>query len=376
MMRIGLLTYYGDLNFGTNLQAYATLQALKRKYPHDTVEIIPFHSFRNRLIPYKSFSVKSIYRDIVRICKFLRFKKDFLEIKSCDPVIQDVSKALKYIKERMYDIIYVGADTLLELDRLPQKEKGLSAYWLKDIKAQKILIAASAKNVDYKLLDNFQKQEMTIAVNQFSALGVRDIPTYQLMESFNCKEKLEYVPDPTFTYNIDYNYAELYWKRKGILPPKKSILIHPYKNEVWLDKIVEELKKEGFFIASMRPKKWANLVMNDLGPLEQTGIYHYFTCVITHRFHDSVFCLKNRTPFLLYVSNSKYKNADGESKQTSILKDFGLYPNCFLGYADENIIVDNIVDRINSAKEVFAVNKIKERLEEKKCAYLDFLTKN
>ncbi len=45
-MKIGLLTYYGDLNCGTNLQAYATFSAIKNVYPNDTVEVIPFHGFK------------------------------------------------------------------------------------------------------------------------------------------------------------------------------------------------------------------------------------------------------------------------------------------------------------------------------------------
>ena len=32
-MKIGLLTYYGDLNCGTNMQALATFQAIKKVYP-------------------------------------------------------------------------------------------------------------------------------------------------------------------------------------------------------------------------------------------------------------------------------------------------------------------------------------------------------
>ena len=45
-MKIGLLTYYGDLNnCGTNLQAYATYMELKKFYPNDEVEIVPIHTF-------------------------------------------------------------------------------------------------------------------------------------------------------------------------------------------------------------------------------------------------------------------------------------------------------------------------------------------
>lgn len=54
-MKIGLLTYFGDLNCGTNMQALSTFLALKKAYPHDAVEIIPFHGFRAKWLPYKTF---------------------------------------------------------------------------------------------------------------------------------------------------------------------------------------------------------------------------------------------------------------------------------------------------------------------------------
>ena len=147
-MRVGLLTYYGDLNCGTNLQAYATLLALRKVYPDDDVEIIPFHGFRARMMPYKTFSPVNIYHDIIRFKKYADFKRNQLHV-THDHVITDVAKALDFIASRKYDIIYVGADTLLELDRLPKGYNGISAYWLKDVRTKKILIAASSKNVDF-----------------------------------------------------------------------------------------------------------------------------------------------------------------------------------------------------------------------------------
>ena len=127
-MKIGLLTYYGDLNCGTNLQAYATYMAIKSVYPNDIVEVIPFHGFKPEVRPYKSFNPASIFRDIIRIQKYKKVKYEWLNIKSEDPIIGNVETALRYIASFSFDRIYVGADTLLELDRIATD--GLSAYWL------------------------------------------------------------------------------------------------------------------------------------------------------------------------------------------------------------------------------------------------------
>lgn len=180
-MKIGLLTYYGDLNCGTNMQALSTLQAIQKAYPQDEVEIIPFHGFRLRMMPYKTFSLKLICDDVKRFKKYFDFKKNLLHVHH-DVIIKDVEAALQYIASRKYDVIYVGADTLLELDKLAEGYDGISAYWLKDIKAKKIVIAASSKNVSYNKLTDKQKADLKIAANQFSHIGVRDRATMALFE--------------------------------------------------------------------------------------------------------------------------------------------------------------------------------------------------
>lgn len=96
-MKIGLLTYYGDLNCGTNLQAYATYTAIKSVYPNDIVNIIPFHGFKPEIRPYKSFNPASIFRDIIRVRKYRKFKYNELNIGGKDPIINDINAALKYI---------------------------------------------------------------------------------------------------------------------------------------------------------------------------------------------------------------------------------------------------------------------------------------
>lgn len=137
-MKIGILTYYGDLNCGTNLQAFSTLKAVKSIYPNDCVEIIPFHGFKPDIHPYFSnCTIKSLLNDWTRIRKYQQFKKQQLEVKS-DRIIQSPVQALAYIKNCHYDVIFIGADTLLELNRLPRQYDGLSAYWLSpEIKAKK-----------------------------------------------------------------------------------------------------------------------------------------------------------------------------------------------------------------------------------------------
>jgi len=374
-MKIGLLTYYGDLNCGTNMQALSTFQALQKAYPQDEVEIIPFHGFRARMMPYKTFSPKLIWDDVKRFKKYYDFKKNLLHIQH-DVIIKDVDKALRYIAARNYDVIYVGADTLLELDKLESGFDGISAYWLKDIKAKKVVIAASSKNVSYEKLTNKQKIDLKSAANQFSYIGVRDRATVTLFEHLVGKDKkIEYIPDPTFTYDIDYSYIDNYLQKKGVVIPKKSVFIQFYGDDCWLADVAKDLKQRGYTLITNRGVAWSDIVLVDMSPLEQVGLYKYVSFVVTHRFHDGVFCMKNYTPVLIYVKFSKILMTGKECKHVSLLKDFGLYPQAFLGTLDSGGELKNVWNSYQEVLKVFDEERIDAKLQQNKKIYLDYLIK-
>ena len=371
-MKIGLLTYYGDLNCGTNMQAYATFQALKKAYPSDDVEIIPFHGFKPSIRPYKTFSLNNIINDVKRIRKYSKFVKEQLLVKN-DVIIKDVEAALEYINSRKYDVIYVGADTLLELDRV--SGNCISAYWLKDVNAKKVLIAASAKNVVFEKLTEKQQTDLKIAASQFSHIGVRDRVTKTLFEHLvENKNLIEYIPDPTFTYNIDYSYIDSYLKQKKISIPEKSVFVQFYGDDYWLGDVAKDLKKRGYTMITNRGIWWSDIVLIDMSPLEQVGLYKYVSFVITHRFHDGVFCMKNHTPALIYVKSGKESMTEnGESKHVSLLKDFGLYPQAFLGALDSEEGLADVWQSFQNVKNVFDEEKVEEILQKNKKTYLEYL---
>lgn len=374
-MTIGLLTYYGDLNnCGTNLQAYATYMALKKFYPNDTVEIVPIHTFiaLSKYMRYLPFLTYPFYHKMEK--KYSQFKKECLNVQQ-EYLIKDVDEALAFVADRKYDKIYIGADTVLELDKLPENFDGLSVYWLKDIKAKKYLISASAKNVEFTSLSEKQKKDMRDAISQFAGIAVRDRATWNLFSHFLPENKIRYVSDPTFTLDIDNRVTESYLEKRGIVIPEKSVLIHATFSEKWPRKIVKQLHRLGYVVFAPRFNTWADVMLNDMSPLEQLGIYKYFEFVITHRFHDCIFCLKNNVPALLYIKNKKELSTEaGESKHISILKDFGLYPQCFLGYCDDkgNLSID-IERKLSEVRQVFDISSINKAIEEKSKEYYAYL---
>lgn len=373
-MKIGVLTYYGDLNCGTNLQAYATYLAVKKCYPNDYVEVVPMHTFVvvSRFRRYLPFFTWFFYHKME--AKYEAFKKDFLKVNN-DVVIEDVQAALDYISSLHYDKIYIGADTLLELDRLPKGYDGLSAYWLKDVKAKKYLIAASSKNVEFEKLSVRQKEEIQVAAKQFNGIAVRDRASFDLFVRLVPKDSVKYIADPTFTLEIDYSITEAYLKKRGVEIPEKAVLIHSGVSEKWPPKVVHTLHKLGYTIFTPRYNTWSDINLNDMSPLEQLGIYRYFKFVITHRFHDSVFCIKNNTPVLVYVREKKVMMTDsGDSKHISVLKSFGLYPQAFLGCCEDANFWDfDIEQKIQDVISSFNPNLISATIIQEVEGYWEYL---
>lgn len=371
-MKIGLLTYYGDLNCGTNLQAYAALLALRKVFPNDAAEVIPFHGFTPPgKHPYLHHcTISSLCKDFKRILKYNQFVKDSLGVKH-DVIIKNVGKALSYIREKQYDRIYIGADTLLELDRIPN-ENILSAYWLSPaIKAKKYFLAASAKNTICEDLSDSQKRLMQETLSDFSGYGVRDINTAKLIRNFVESFKVELVPDPTFSLEIDNKYVDNYLKNKRLSISKKSLLFHTNKEDTWAKDVALSFKKLGFKIYSLRPYPWADVILNDMSPLEQLGIYHYFECVITHRFHDAIFCLKNKTPLFLYSPQGFGTGVNGSSKFIDLMENFGLRDICFVA----NPSVD-VVNRLGEMRQIFKskIPYIEKQLMEYQNIFINYIS--
>lgn len=149
------------------------------------------------------------------------------------------------------------------------------------------------KNTSYEDINHHQREELRKSSNSFSLISARDMATYEFMKSIEPKieNKIRMTFDPTFVFNKQSFSCDKYAKKKGLDGSHKWVLLHLYKNEPFEYDLISRLKKDGYKVCSLRPSKYADLCLNDIGPLEQAAIYRYFDVIITHRFHDSVFFL-------------------------------------------------------------------------------------
>lgn len=378
MKKIGILTYFGDLNLGTTLQAYSTLNAVQKVFPEAHTEIVNFLPMRIWNKPFLSYiSLESLINDFRRIRNYTSFLKRNFQLSHGKLITSSTQMALAYIRKQGYDIIFVGADTVLELHRVKSGE--LPVYWLDpSLTCKKVMIAASARSVTYCDLSVKQKQLMKESIDGFDFCGVRDESTFKLISNFvpENNSKLNFVPDPTFTLEIDHKPIEKYLKQKGLKFDINTICFHLNRKTHWANELSNKFKKSGYRIASFRPAKYADVFLNALSPLEQLGIYKYFKLVITDRFHDTIFCLKNGTPMITFPFSTGHITQFGDSKYSSLLNTFGIRETNLFDKQDQQnaeYIYENYEDAVHSffEKESF-INITQIELKEQ---YYSFLYK-
>lgn len=323
-MKIGILTYFGDMNSGTNLQALAVSRIAEAAHPGADVRIINYHPHARRWKPYLSgFSAKSLWLDIFRLRRYSKYVRS-LPLTDRGLVSGDPVEATEFIDSFGFDVIYVGSDTLLELHR--HQGDSLTAFWLSPrIRARKIFLAPSSREVEFERLSAGRRQEMARCLEGMHSVSARDAATRRLMAHFVPDSNIAMLPDPTFALEIDSEPVDRYVRSRGLDRLSKPLVcMHMHRRDAHCDAIADGFRRRGFLVASLRPAPYADILLNDAGPREVLGIFKHFKFVVTHRFHDSIFCFKNGTPVLAYPPPDYKLNSAGESKFRSLFEMFGL----------------------------------------------------
>lgn len=332
------------------MQCYSTLKAIQKAYPDARVEVIDYSLSNPVARPYLSdINLRSLRNDWTRIRKYKDFFRYELILSPNNLTTSNRDKAIEFIKSQHYDAIYVGSDTVLELKGAAPDR--LNAYWLDEtLSGPKFFVAASSHNVTCEALSSSQQKQIRETLNSFTLLGVRDQATCRLLSRFirPGDARLECVPDPTYTYEIDYRYVDRYVKRHNLPAGKPIVCLHLLKYTKWAAALAAYFRKQGYIVASLRPAHYADLLLTDLSPFEQTGIYRYLSLVITHRFHDSVFCLKNLTPVLAFPEHPTDVTQYGDSKLHSLFSTFSLQDTNYIERSD-TLSAEFLIDKYKAA---------------------------
>lgn len=377
-MKIGILTYYWAENPGTFLQAYSLQEAIKKIFLASQVELI---GYQYRQVYFKptlgNIGFKQLINDYKRYKIYKKFRTQYLSESKNKLISKNRLKSLKFIEDKDYDFIVVGSDTILSFTDYHFKRNCIPVYWLPpNLRCKKVFCAASSGALSYSKLTPKQIAEMKTCINDFNLIGVRDDATYKLMKELGLENQslLETVPDPTYSYEIDYSFVEKLMIRKNLDLSKPTVLFNLERFFKLTKALYLNYKQKGFQVLSLNPTRHADICLTDISPFEWAGLFKYVKLVLTQRFHDTLFSLKNLTPVVTIVSGASPVSTEGQSKYLSLLGQYHISQTNYFNASNCLNILD-LVDFADKAMTNFSTEKIREKNEEFKNSFIKFIDK-
>lgn len=308
-MRIALLTIWHERNFGAEMQAYATIRAL-RQLGHE-VEIIDI-----RLSDAKKYSVRGkIGRCIEYFSpaerKFQRFWKRYIP-KTC----RYHSIAELRAKPPKADVYMVGSDQVWN----PQITRELAPIFFLDFGSTGVERGSYASSfgtnswVGNKSITELARQQF----EKFKSVSCREQTGCSILkEIFNVDAQC--VLDPTLLHE---EYSELIGKVDG----KESLVFYPLSYDAELEAYTKKLAKRLHleWVDANSKKYLIGRVIWQRNSIEQwISAIATAKLVITRSFHGVAFSLIYRRQFVVI------NDSDRSSRITDLLSQLGLYDRCF-----------------------------------------------
>ncbi len=361
MKKIGIFTYYRKENPGTFLQAYCLLCAVQNKFLGCRVELIDCNHegnhFRFRLGHLNVFRLWDEYRQY-RIHENCR--NNFLARSTAKIVTNDFNRVVEFINAQHYDLILVGSDTVLHI--LQVKPAGdvwpNRMYWLSpQVECKKIICAASSCPLKIEQIDKTIVASLAEAVADYALIGVRDESTYNLIKRINPEvvSKMQIVPDPTFSMDIDVSHADQYLSKHRISLGSKCLCVSMSWRLAFCKKLIDHYQGKGYKIVSLGYNKYADICLNEISPFVWAGIFKYFSACITDRFHGSIFCMKNNCPVVGIDCDPERVSAETQSKVYLLMKQFGMERTHYLNLTEDRDetadleFIDHAISQYNPA---------------------------
>jgi hypothetical protein len=383
-LKLGILTYYSNPNFGANLQALSTVGFLKKK----NIEAI--------LINWLPEDLESVYRKQVpaeQYASHFDFVNNYLPQTRLCRTEDDV---LDVIDESDLDGIIIGSDGVLYHTPLARRkffsrrklrfvtieatEDRLfpNPYWGSFIpklrkKIPVVGYAVSCQSMPYFALNRYETKGIYNSLQNFTYISVRDSWTLKMMQfvSDNAME-VPIVPDPVFAFNKN-NFLPIIEKRELLLKynlPEKYVLISfghinhiPNVSSLWIKKLERLFEQEGMTCVALPvpegvfPRGLTHNINFPLDPLEWYYLIKYSSGYVGERMHPVIVALHNTIPFFCFDGNGAYKRSDAIFFRKHIDSSSKIYD-----LLERAGFLDNVYNyskiRIKSPKYVF--NKIME----------------
>lgn len=318
-MRIGILTFHCAHNYGAVLQCYALQEVLKGMgHAVEVIDYRPIYLTRaykiislHRIFSYnplrfvKRFISEclSLPKRVKRFRKFDAFMNEYYNLSSRREISSD------------YDVYIMGSDQIWN----PKITKGFDGYYFGYFpfsKGERKYVAYAA-SMETDHLSESAKEYLRKALNNFDAIGVREIQLADLLRPLTDKD-VQVVLDPTLLVTPSF------WNRfVGKRPlEEKYVLVYQARGMSRITRnIANHIANQlGALVVTVSGQTYSRSkwMLHTESPLDFVNWFRYADCVVSSSFHGTAFSIIFNKPFY------SVRSGRGDTRENSLLRRFDL----------------------------------------------------
>ena len=354
-MSIGLLTYHSGYNYGSVLQAYATLCQLKKI---DSSALIINYRMREQRRFYRptcrlNFGIKTTVQDMLqfpvqkkKILRAQKFESFFATYLDMTPQVEEPEDVASQWQQ--FDVLVSGSDQIWNkhsCELAHNDWRYMDPYLLKGFCGKKISYASSIGN-----MTDIELKRISSDIECFDALSFREASSAERVERI-LNRPVATVLDPTFLLSRDE------WVNRLHISKHKERYLFAYflggpKKLVWLLPVLSKLAAcYGCPVKLVTPFAYLPCADKNIkycteyGPQEFLEAIYNAEMVITDSYHGTILSV-------------------------NLGKEF--YSVCYVGYAEFR--KTDILERLGLGDRVIVEERRDEGLQNIGCSHIDYTT--
>lgn len=357
MTKIGILTYFNYVNYGSMLQGYATQKAFQKylENPSDCVLI----NYRYQS-PTDSSSLSLLQLRLKRLFHYIGNYRKYLTLSEYSSKLSQ--KACKFDEFR--NKFTIVTDTFYRNKRQLQNDPpdfevyvtGSDQTWspivsggygetpmFLDFAKKGAIKCAYAPSLGTANLNETDKQVLQDHIKNFEIISCRENSGVKLLKQITTKT-IHKVLDPTLLLTGNE------WREISIKPIKDNspyILCYFIGDQDYYrdfaNKLGQELNLPVYYIpVSWKDCKHGNKLLFDVGPSEFIGLIDNAKVVLTDSFHGTAFSSNLETPFYSFLKHSGGAKAADNSRIYDYLFSIGLENRLIEKYHGDHLAFSEI----------------------------------
>lgn len=345
------------------MQALGVQAAMKSLWSNAQVDYLDFPDFKSSGMGVRGKrdglinTIKQKGLAAYRLLKYIQLRKKHFHYSKQVDLFNYTEEQIDFIRD--YDLVVIGSDTILEQAYSEDGRIGLN--WM-PLPVKKIYFAASASPANFEPTVELKK-----VVECALFIGLRD----ELTIKYFCdklgiaQSRIIKQPDPSYFLDIsEYKLSRKYVSR--FIPDKKYALYNFNSNFPHRRELADLLRKKGYMVVSTAYNPYADFCIDTIDAFEWAGVFPLVDIVVTERFHDSVFALRNEKPVIAIDWDPNRFANGGDSKTLRILEEYGIKKNHFnLCHSCQLSAISSALDEAMSSFDVDKVRVTNREMQDK-----------